>query len=154
VTLPLATSRPVKFSPVPVALGSSTSQKVRSIAANRAVLDAAAPLDAHKTADASVYVEQGLAPAIDAVSSSLATAASSTWSVPPVVSALPSEQPHAGLSATDSALLWMAEQWDAGTATKVAVGSLARKHQSSLTPEVATSVFSDADDWAVDATVI
>jgi hypothetical protein len=56
----------------------------------------------------------------------------------------------AGLSATDSALLWMAEQWDAGNATKDGVGSLAPKHQSSLTPEVTTSVFSDADDWAVD----
>jgi hypothetical protein len=56
-------------------------------------------------------------------------------------------------SATDSALLWMAEQWDAGTATN-GVGSLAHKHQSSLTPEVTTSIFSDADDWAVDAALI
>jgi hypothetical protein len=48
----------------------------------------------------------------------------------------------------------MAEQWDAGMVTKVGVGSLAHKHQSRLTPEVTTSVFSDGDDWAVDATVI
>jgi hypothetical protein len=68
---------------------------------------------------------------------------------------LPTAHPQAaGLIATDSALLWMVEQWDAGTATKVGVGSVAPKHQSSLTPEVTTSVFSDADDWAVDTALI
>ena len=89
------------------------------------------------------------------VSSSIATATFATESIPPLATALPTAHPKAaGLSATDSALLWMAEHWDAGTDAKVGIGSLAHKHPSSLTPEVTGSVFSDADNWAVDATLI
>ena len=149
VILPLATSGPVQFSPVPVALGSSPSQKLRSIAVNSAVLDAAAQLDAHKTAESSDYAEQGLASTVN-VSSSMATAASSTLGVPPVVRALPKVQSSAGVSATDSAVLWMAEQWETGKAIEIGLGSVAHKHQSNLMGDVTTSASSDADDWMLE----
>jgi hypothetical protein len=136
-TLPLATSTPI------------TSNLVL-VAAHSVVLDAAAQLEAHNVTESPVYEPLG-------VSSSLATAASSTGSIPSLVTALPTAHAKAtGLIATDSALLWMAEheQWDAGTATKVGVGGPAHKHPSSLTSDVITSVFDDADDWAVDAALI
>jgi hypothetical protein len=119
-----------------------------SDASHSAVFDAAVQWEAHKVVESSVCGSPG-------VSSSVATATFATGSIPPLVTALPTAHPKAAsLMATDSTLLWMAEQWDAGTATKDGVGSLAHKHQSSLTPEVTTSVFNDADDWAVDAALI
>jgi len=110
------------------------------------VLYAAAQLDAHKTVESSLYEQPDLASTIS-VSSSLATAASSTRSVPPEFLAA---QPEAGVNATDSALLSMAEQWDAGNATEFGLGGTPHTHQSNLTPDVTASIFGDSDDWMVD----
>jgi hypothetical protein len=132
------------------AFESSTPRTLEAGAVNRDVLYAAAQLDAHKTMESSGYEQQGVAQTVNTVSSSLVTVASSTRGVSALATGLPKVQSNVGLSAADSALLWMAEQWDADKATEVGIGGLAHKHRSNLTPNVTTSVFSGADDWMVE----
>jgi len=146
IALPLATSMPVVSNAVPVAVASSTSQEVRSGLSNSVVLYAVAQLD--------VGEQQCLSQTVNPMGlSSLAPAASTTLSDSAIVIASPKAQPTASLSVQDGALLWMAEQLDASKTTEGGIGSLAHEHWSTLTSDVTTSVFSDADDWMADVDI-
>jgi len=64
---------------------------------------------------------------------------------------MPTLEPQLPLNAADSALLWMAEEWNTNKAPEVGVDTLAQHRR--LAMKLDAAIFANADDWTANLAV-